>query len=128
LIPIIGSSIDQFSADGLELVEIKNGLDSSSVEGVNNTDYAIADFDVRQHNVETPLPVLWWRSVGHSHTAFVMETMIDQLAALAGKDPLAFRTDLPAHDSRDIAVLRVVADKSGWRHSRRDDRRCNSEG
>jgi isoquinoline 1-oxidoreductase beta subunit len=103
-----------FKGTPFEAIKIKNGLDASSVEGVNDTDYAIPDFDVRQHNVETPLPVLWWRSVGHSHTAFVMETMIDELATLAGKDPLAFRTALLAHNARDVAVLHLVAEKSGW--------------
>jgi isoquinoline 1-oxidoreductase beta subunit len=92
----------------------KNGLDPTSVEGVSDTDYAIADFDVRQHNAVTRVPVLWFRSVGNSHTAFAMETVIDELAALAGKDPVAFRLGLLSHDARDTAVIRLAAEKAGW--------------
>ncbi|MBR0800407.1 xanthine dehydrogenase family protein molybdopterin-binding subunit [Bradyrhizobium jicamae] len=103
-----------FTGTPFESSSVKDGLDASSVEGVSDTDYAIPDFDVRQHNVTTPLPVLWWRSVGNSHTAFAMETAIDELAALAGKDPVAFRTALLAHDPRDVAVIRLAAEKSGW--------------
>jgi isoquinoline 1-oxidoreductase beta subunit len=103
-----------FTGTPFESSSVKNGLDASSVEGVSDTDYAIPDFDVRQHNVTTPLPVLWWRSVGNSHTAFAMETVIDELAALAGKDPVAFRLQLLAHDPRDVAVVRLAAEKSNW--------------
>jgi isoquinoline 1-oxidoreductase beta subunit len=106
-----------FAGTPFESALVKNGLDPSSVEGVSDTDYAIDDFDVRQHNVTTPLPVLWWRSVGNSHTAFAMETMIDELAVLAGKDPVAFRLALLAHDPRDVAVLRLAADKSEWNNA-----------
>jgi len=75
-----------FIGTPFEAFSVKNGVDASSVEGVADTDYGIPNFDVRQHNVTTPLPVLWWRSVGNTHTAFVMETVIDELASLAGKD------------------------------------------
>ena len=69
---------------------------------------------MRQHNVSTPLPVLWWRSVGNTHSAFVLETAIDELAHLAGKDPVAFRLGLLAKDERDTAVIRLAAAKAGW--------------
>jgi isoquinoline 1-oxidoreductase subunit beta len=60
---------------------------------------------------------LWWRSVGHSHTALIMETVVDELARLAGKDPVAFRLDLLAQQPRDTAVLRLAAEKAGWKRS-----------
>jgi isoquinoline 1-oxidoreductase beta subunit len=94
---------------------VEGGLDSSSVEGVKGTPYAITDFDVRQHNVTTAVPVTWWRSVGNSHTAFVMETMIDELAVSAHKDPVEFRLELLAADPRACAVVRLARDKSNWK-------------
>lgn len=92
----------------------KEGLDITSVEGVADTPYAIPDFHVVQHNVDSPAPVLWWRSIGHTHTAFVMETMIDELATTAGIDPVAFRLDLLKDDPRNVAVVKLAADQAGW--------------
>ena len=57
---------------------------------------------------------MWWRSVGHSHTAFVVETLIDELAHAAGKDPFEFRRGLLGKQPRVKRVLEFVADKAGW--------------
>jgi isoquinoline 1-oxidoreductase beta subunit len=89
-------------------------FDSSSTEGVKGTPYAIEDFEVRLHNVTTPVPVTWWRSVGNSHTAFVMETVIDELAERAKIDKVAFRLRLLARDPRAAKVISCARDKSGW--------------
>jgi isoquinoline 1-oxidoreductase beta subunit len=62
----------------------------------------------------SPIPVLWWRSVGHSHTAFVMESMIDELARTAGIDPLEYRRRLLAGHPRHLGVLELAAAKAGW--------------
>jgi isoquinoline 1-oxidoreductase beta subunit len=66
------------------------------------------------HTVNAGVPVLWWRSVGNSHSAFVMETMIDEIAAAAGKDPVQYRRDLLAKSPRVLKVLDLAAAKGGW--------------
>ncbi len=75
--------------------------------------------DIRAHRVDlhspqTGIPVLWWRSVGHSHTAFVMEGLIDELALAAQQDPVAYRRTLLKKHPRHLGVLELVAEKSGW--------------
>lgn len=101
----------------VEQTAVKNGLDDTSVEGLVDTPYAIGDFAVEAHNATSPVPVLWWRSVGHSHTAFVVETVVDELAGLAGKDPAAFRLDLLATQPRNAAVLRLATERAEWREA-----------
>jgi isoquinoline 1-oxidoreductase beta subunit len=71
------------------------------------------------HSPTLAVPVLWWRSVGSTHTAYVMETMIDELAAAAGRDPVAFRLALLDKSPRAAAVLKLAADKAGWGKTRR---------
>jgi isoquinoline 1-oxidoreductase beta subunit len=58
--------------------------------------------------------VLWWRSVGHSHTAFGVEAFLDEVAAAAGRDPLELRRALLRDDPRRLAVLELVAERAGW--------------
>jgi len=106
-----------FIGTPFERMTVKDGVDASSVEGIVDTPYAIADFLVDVHNAKSAVPVLWWRSVGHSHTGHVMETMMDELAHLAGKDPVAFRLGLLAQQPRDAAVVRLAAEKAGWKDS-----------
>jgi isoquinoline 1-oxidoreductase subunit beta len=60
------------------------------------------------------VPILWWRSVGHTHTAFAKEVVIDELAAAAGKDPVAYRLALLDKHPRSAAALRLAAQKAGW--------------
>ena len=98
----------------LEPMTVKDGVDATSVEGVSDTPYGIENLAVHVHNAKTAIPVLWWRSVGHSHTAHVMETTMDELAHLAGQDPLAFRLSYLKEGSRDAAVLKHVAEKAKW--------------
>ncbi len=93
---------------------VKDGVDATSVEGIADAHYDIPDLSVVLHTTKLAVPVLWWRSVGHTHTAFVMETLIDELAAAAKQDPVAFRRKLLAKNPRFLKVLDLAAEKSGW--------------
>jgi isoquinoline 1-oxidoreductase beta subunit len=96
---------------------IKGGVDGTAVEGVADTPYNISNFHVSAHHPTTNVPVLWWRSVGHTHTAYVMETLIDELAARAKIDPIAYRRKLLKPDATKLlAVLALMEEKSAaWR-------------
>ncbi len=93
---------------------VRNGIDGTSVEGASNLPYAIPNFQVELHTAKAGVPVLWWRSVGSSHTAFAAEVMIDELARAAGKDPVDYRLGLLKGRPRHAAVLALAADKAGW--------------
>ena len=88
--------------------------DHSSVEGAKEMPYAFGHVQVAYRNVETPVPLGFWRSVGHSHTAFVVESFVDELAHAAGEDPIAFRRRHLTADSRHRQVLDKVAAISDW--------------
>jgi isoquinoline 1-oxidoreductase beta subunit len=109
---IVGASI--VGGTPFEAMLVKDGVDPTSVEGVSDTPYAIDNMNVALHTVNAGVPVLWWRSVGHSHTAFVMETMIDDVAQAAGKDPLALRRELLAKNPKVKRVLDLAAAKANW--------------
>jgi isoquinoline 1-oxidoreductase beta subunit len=111
---MVGQSI--MTGTPFEASFAKTGVDPSSVEGVADSPYlkAIANHRVQLHDYRAPVPVLWWRSVGHSHTAFVMESMIDELARASGVDPVAYRRRLLADQPRHLGVLNLAAEKAGW--------------
>ncbi|HZI46908.1 MAG TPA: xanthine dehydrogenase family protein molybdopterin-binding subunit, partial [Pyrinomonadaceae bacterium] len=95
---------------------IKNGVDATTVEGVEETSYNIPNFHVSAHNPTVNVPVLWWRSVGNTHTAFVMETLVDELATRARMDPIAYRRKLLKPEAKKLrSVLDLLEDKIGWR-------------
>jgi isoquinoline 1-oxidoreductase subunit beta len=95
---------------------IKNGIDETSVEGAADSPYvlAIPNHRVELHTTDTGVPILWWRSVGHTHTAFAVESFLDELAHAAKRDPLEFRRALLAKAPRMRAVLDLAAEKAGW--------------
>jgi isoquinoline 1-oxidoreductase subunit beta len=95
---------------------VKNGIDATSVEGVSDSPYLkdIPNHRVDLHSPKTGIPVLWWRSVGHSHTAFVMESLIDELAQAAAKDPVEYRRALLRNHPRHLGVLNLAVEKAGW--------------
>jgi len=96
------------------MFEPKSGIDGSSVEGAAEIPYAIPNLLVDLHTTNVGVPVLWWRSVGNSHTAFVVESFIDELAHAAGKDPYDFRRVLLAKQPRHLRVLELAARKADW--------------
>jgi isoquinoline 1-oxidoreductase subunit beta len=88
--------------------------DKTTAEGVYDQPYEIAHHKVTSAPVALPVPAGNWRSVGHSHLAFFTESFIDELAARANRDPLAFRLQLLRQHPRHAAVLQIAADKAGW--------------
>ncbi|TAL30881.1 MAG: xanthine dehydrogenase family protein molybdopterin-binding subunit [Phenylobacterium sp.] len=94
------------------------GVDFTAVEGVMGSPYLKATpvVDAQLLTPDVGVPVLWWRSVGATHTAYVMEHTIDQLAKRAAKDPVEYRRALytKAGANRHLAVLNLAAEKAGW--------------
>ena len=109
---IVGQSI--MAGTPFEAMMMKDGIDPTSTEGVADTPYALPDIDVRMTHPASPVPVLWWRSVGHTHTAYVMQTMLDEIATATGQDPVALRLALLPAEARERAVLSLAAEKAGW--------------
>ena len=111
---IVGQSI--LTGTPFEQLMVKNGIDATSVEGVVDSPYleGIRDRRVVVHSPRLPVPVLWWRSVGNTHTAFAMESAIDELAWAAGRDPLEYRSMLLADKPRHLRALKAAAKKAGW--------------
>jgi isoquinoline 1-oxidoreductase beta subunit len=93
---------------------IKDGIDPTSVEGANELPYEIADFRCDLHTTQVGVPVLWWRSVGHSHTGYAVECFIDELLEEAGQDPVTGRLALMNGAPRAAGVLRAVAELAKW--------------
>ncbi|HEY5805470.1 MAG TPA: xanthine dehydrogenase family protein molybdopterin-binding subunit [Lysobacter sp.] len=111
---LVGQSI--LAGTPFEAMMVKNGIDATSVEGVADSPYLkdIADHRIELHSPRTGIPVLWWRSVGHSYNAFVMESLVDELAHAAGKDPVEYRRALLKNHPRHLAALNLAVEKSGW--------------
>jgi isoquinoline 1-oxidoreductase beta subunit len=111
---LVGQSIFEGTAGAA--FSIRNGIDRNSVSGAADSPYldGVVARRVTLHSPKTPISVLWWRSVGHSHTAFAIESIIDEAAHAAGKDPLAYRLALLAAKPRLAETLRVAAEKAGW--------------
>jgi isoquinoline 1-oxidoreductase subunit beta len=93
----------------------KNGIDDDTVEGAIDLVYTFPNFRVEYVRVEPPgIPTAFWRSVGPSHNVFVTESFIDELAAAAKRDPVAYRRALLDKSPRAKAVLELAAEKAGW--------------
>jgi isoquinoline 1-oxidoreductase beta subunit len=93
---------------------MKDGIDPLSVDGATDLRYAIANVHVDLHSPKIGVPGLWWRSVALTHTIYSIESFIDEIAAGAGKDPVAFRQALLAQRPKERAVLELAAQKAGW--------------
>ena len=108
---IVGQSVTAGSV--FEEFQVKNGVDATATEGMREP-YALP-MRLTVHHPKLNVPVLWWRSVGSTHTAFVMETLIDEIARATNQDPVAYRIQLfgekhPHHR----AALQLAVDKSGY--------------
>lgn len=97
-----------------EAFAIRNGVDNAIVEGAADQAYAIPNLRIECHMAPRVIPVLWWRAVGHTHTALALEHTLDVLARKAGQDPLAYRQALLADHPRWLHVLNLAAEKAGW--------------
>ncbi|MDB5776254.1 MAG: iorB1 [Herbaspirillum sp.] len=94
---------------------MKNGIDPTSVEGQADLPYDVPNLQVEATIPDgARVPIQWFRSVGHSHTAFSSEGLIDEAAVLAGRDPVAFRLGLLGKQPRYRGVLQLAADKAQW--------------
>jgi len=111
-IRVAGQSI--MAGTSMAAMMISNGIDNTSVEGLSEMSYEIPERQVELHSPEIGVPVQWWRSVGHTHTAFSKEVFIDALARKAGADPVAYRLELLKNNPRETAVLKLAAEKAGW--------------
>jgi len=93
----------------------KDGLDPDTTEGAIDLVYALPNMHVEYVRVEPPgIPTAFWRSVGPSHNVFVVESFMDELAAAAKQDPIAYRRALLDKAPRAKAVLELAAEKAGW--------------
>jgi isoquinoline 1-oxidoreductase beta subunit len=112
---IVGQSI--LAGTPFEQAMVKDGIDRISIEGVADSPYlaGVPARLVTLHSPKNEIPVLWWRSVGHTHTAFAMECMLDELAHAAGRDPLDYRVALLGGHPRLARALQLAAEKAGWK-------------
>jgi len=108
---IVGQSI--MAGTAFEAMMVKDGIDGTATEGMREP-YAIP-MRLTVHHPKANVPVLWWRSVGSTHTAFVMETLVDEIARTTRQDPVAYRLQLMGNDHpRHKAALQLAVDKSGY--------------
>lgn len=113
---IAGQSI--FKGTMFEGFMVQNGVDNSSVEGARHNPYVLPNHHVGLTDQKGPTTPNWWRSVGHSHTAYAMECMMDLCARAAGADPVEFRLRHLRGDGADqrrlTGVIRLAAERAGW--------------
>src|SRR5882762_3239883 len=113
---IVGQSIMKGSP--FEAMTFKDGLDSTAHEGSSEIPYDVANFKCDLHQVDVGIPVLWWRSVGHTHTGYAVEAFVDELLEAAGQDPVEGRLALMSKKPRHAGVLRAAADLAGWKNAK----------
>jgi len=113
---IVGQSI--LAGTPFESMLVKNGIDETATEGTADTHYNITNMHVSVHHPKVNVPVLWWRSVGHTHNAFVMETLIDELAVRARMDPINYRLKLLKSEAKKLSSTLNLLDKvtASWRN------------
>ncbi|MFP3553314.1 xanthine dehydrogenase family protein molybdopterin-binding subunit [Paraburkholderia sp. SIMBA_049] len=108
---IVGQSIT--SGTVFEQFQVKNGIDATATEGMRGP-YPLP-MRLTVHHPNPNVPVLWWRSVGSTHTAYVMETLLDDIARTTKQDPVAYRMRLFGDQHpRHRAALQLAVDRSGY--------------
>jgi isoquinoline 1-oxidoreductase subunit beta len=110
---VVGQSIGKGTP--LEAMIVKDGIDSTSVEGARQILYDVENFRCDLHTSDVGVPVLWWRSVGHTHTGYAVECFIDELLETMGEDPIEGRLKLMSKAPRAAGALRAVADLAKWK-------------
>jgi len=96
---------------------VKNGVDFDAVTGTADMPYSVPNLQVTAHHPTVNVPAAQWRSIGSTHNAFVMETLIDELATRANVDPIAYRLKLIKPDARRLrATLALLEEMSSWRN------------
>src|SRR5258708_2661484 len=113
---IVGQSITKGSP--FQAMTFKDGMDSTVYEGSNEIPYEVANFRCDLHQVDVGVPVLWWRSVGHTHTGYAVEAFVDELLEAAGQDPVEGRLALMRKFPRHAGVLKAVAERADWKNAR----------
>jgi isoquinoline 1-oxidoreductase subunit beta len=109
---IVGQSI--VKGTPFEAFIVKDGVDGVTTEGIADTAYQLP-LSLQVHHPQQNVPVLWWRSVGNTHTAFVMETLVDEIASASKQDPVALRKALwQGKHPRHLAALELAVAKSGY--------------
>jgi isoquinoline 1-oxidoreductase beta subunit len=95
-------------------MDLKDGVDPQAVAAFTDQPYAVPSLRVEYAQCDTPVPVGFWRTVGHSQNPFARECFIDEMAYAAGKDPYEYRRSLLPEDSRERRILDITAKAAGW--------------
>jgi len=98
----------------IDLIYTTMGPDKTTAEGTFDQQYAFPAIRATHAEVELPVPVGSWRSVGHSHQGFFVESFLDEVALATQQDPLALRRSLVSHHPESVALLDLLARESGW--------------
>ncbi|MEX0604332.1 MAG: molybdopterin cofactor-binding domain-containing protein [Marinobacter sp.] len=105
---------DTLGSVGLMAEGIATPKDVSAIEGAIDYPYLVDNLNIRHTHTDAGIPITWWRSVGHSHNGFAVETFMDEVAHSLGQDPFEFRRRLIAHEPRHLAVLERAAALGNW--------------
>ncbi len=114
---VVSQSI--FKGSVFEAFGYKNGVDGAQKEGLVDHSYDIDNHDMQAYTMDSPIPVLWWRSVGHTQSGPTVEGIVDEAAFAAGVDPIEYRINMLT-DQRFINILEDVAKKSDWENRKKE--------
>lgn len=98
----------------MEGTGVKDGMDNMMIEGAKELPYEIPNRRLGAHILKTGVPTLWWYSVGHTPTAYAVETILDELLELGGKEPVQGWIELMGNHPRELGLLKKVAQMASW--------------